>query len=155
MFQSYRQKIDFTSKILRRWRKLAKSIFSMRIWIVKEFSIFFNWSCNLKRFLSTKSIWIEIEQAKRTYIQFISFFNDLCKNDSFFFFFECWNESHRDRIALSLFKVRDKLLSKMSFYRSIVLWFIRVFARSKWVYTFEIFQNRCSACLLLICIFCE
>jgi hypothetical protein len=65
LFQSHRQKIDFTSKILRRWKKLAKSIFSMRIWVVKRFSIFFSWSCNLKRFLSTKSIWIEIEASTK------------------------------------------------------------------------------------------
>jgi hypothetical protein len=68
LLQSHRQKIDFTSKILRRWRKLVKSIFSMRIWIVKKLSIFFNWSCNLKRFLSTRSIWVEIEMStKNTY----------------------------------------------------------------------------------------
>jgi hypothetical protein len=65
LLQSHRQKIDFTLKILRRWRKFAKSIFSMRIWIVKKFSIFFSWSCNLKRFLSTKSIWIEIEASTK------------------------------------------------------------------------------------------
>jgi hypothetical protein len=65
LFQSHQQKIDFTSKILRRWRKLAKSIFSMRIWIVKKFSIFFSWLCNLRRFLSTKSIWIEIEASTK------------------------------------------------------------------------------------------
>jgi hypothetical protein len=33
----------------------------MRIWVVKELSIFFSWSCSLRRFLSTRSIWIEIE----------------------------------------------------------------------------------------------
>ncbi len=65
LLQSHRQKIDFTSKTLRRWRKLAKSIFSMRIWIVKELSIFFSWSCNLRRFLSTKSIWVEIEASTK------------------------------------------------------------------------------------------
>jgi hypothetical protein len=65
LLQSHRQKIDFMSRILRRWKKLAKSIFSMRIWIIKEFSIFYNWSCNLKRFLSTRSIWIEIEASTK------------------------------------------------------------------------------------------
>jgi hypothetical protein len=65
LFQSHRQKIDFTSRILRRWRKFAKSIFSMRFWIVKKLSIFFNWSCNLTRFLSTKSIWVEIETSTK------------------------------------------------------------------------------------------
>jgi hypothetical protein len=65
LLQSHWQKIDFTSRILRRWRKLMKSIFSMRIWVVKKFSIFFNWSCNLKRFLSMKSIWIEIEASTK------------------------------------------------------------------------------------------
>jgi hypothetical protein len=70
LFQSHRQNIDFTSRILWRWRKLAKSIFSMRIWIVKKFSIFFNWSCNLKRFLSTKSIWIK-EHEERIFNSFL------------------------------------------------------------------------------------
>jgi hypothetical protein len=65
LLQSHWQKIDFTSRILRRWRKLAKSIFSMRIWIVKELSIFFSWSCNLRRFLSTRSIWVEIEASTK------------------------------------------------------------------------------------------
>jgi hypothetical protein len=65
LLQSHRQKIDFTSRILRRWRKLAKLIFSMSIWIVKKLSIFFNWSCNLRRFLSTKSIWVEIEASTK------------------------------------------------------------------------------------------
>jgi hypothetical protein len=61
LLQSHRQTIDFTSRILRRWKKLAKSIFLMRIWVVKELSIFFSWSCNLRRFLSTRSIWIEVQ----------------------------------------------------------------------------------------------
>jgi hypothetical protein len=65
LLQSHRQKIDFTSKILRRWRKLAKSIFSMRIWIVRKLSIFFNWSCSLRRFLSTRSVWIEAETSTK------------------------------------------------------------------------------------------
>jgi hypothetical protein len=63
----------------------------MRIWIVKKFSIFFSWSCNLKRFLSTKSIWIEIKvNTKNAYLvhfffqwlmwkRFISFFLWLLK----------------------------------------------------------------------------
>jgi hypothetical protein len=37
----------------------------MRIWVVKKLSIFFSWSCNLKRFLSTRSIWIEIEASTK------------------------------------------------------------------------------------------
>jgi hypothetical protein len=37
----------------------------MRIWVVKKLSIFFNWSCNLKRFLLTKSIWIEIKTSTK------------------------------------------------------------------------------------------
>jgi hypothetical protein len=37
----------------------------MRIWIVKKLSIFFNWSCNLKRFLSTRSIWVKIEASTK------------------------------------------------------------------------------------------
>jgi hypothetical protein len=37
----------------------------MRIWIVREFSIFFSWSCNLRRFLSTRSIWVEIEASTK------------------------------------------------------------------------------------------
>jgi hypothetical protein len=65
LLQSHRQKIDFTSRILRRWRKLVKSIFSMRISIVRKLSIFFNWSCNLRRFLSTRSIWVEIETSTK------------------------------------------------------------------------------------------
>jgi hypothetical protein len=91
VLQSHRQKIDFTSKILRRWRKLAKSIFSMRIWVVRKLSIFFSRSCNLRRFLSTRSIWIEIEtNTKNAYSihfffqrfmwkRFISFFLWLLK----------------------------------------------------------------------------
>jgi hypothetical protein len=77
LFQSHRQKIDFTSKILRRSRKLAKSIFSMRIWIVKKFSIFFSWSCSLKRFLSTRSIWIEIETSTKNAYSVHFFFQQL------------------------------------------------------------------------------
>jgi hypothetical protein len=155
LLQLYRQKIDFTSKILRRWEKLAKSIFSMRIWIVKKLSIFFNWSCNLKRFLSTRSIWVEIKTSTKNAYLIHFFFNDSCESDSFLSFFDCWSESHRDRIALNSLKVRSELSSKMSACRLIVVWFTHASARSKWVYAFEIFQNRCSICSLLICILYE
>jgi hypothetical protein len=74
LLQSHRQKIDFTSRILRRWRKLAKSIFSMRIWVVRELSIFFSWSCNLKRFLSMRSIWVEIEASTKNAYSVYLFF---------------------------------------------------------------------------------
>jgi hypothetical protein len=86
LLQSHRQKIDFTSKILRRWRKFAKSIFSMRIWVVRKFSIFFNWSCNLRRFLSTRSIWVEIEaNTKNAYSVHLFFQRFMWKRFIFFF----------------------------------------------------------------------
>jgi uncharacterized protein YktB (UPF0637 family) len=86
LLQSHRQKIDFTSRILRRWRKLAKSIFSMRIWVVKEFSIFFSWSCNLRRFLSTKSIWVEIEASTKNAYSVHLFFQRFMWNRYIFLF---------------------------------------------------------------------
>jgi hypothetical protein len=129
LLQSHRQKIDFTSRILRRWRKLAKSIFSMRIWIVKKFSIFFSWSCNLRRFLRRNWSESRSKRARRTHTQFISSFSDSCERDSFLSFFNCWSESHRDRIALSSFKMRDELLSMMFAYRSIAVRFTHVSAR--------------------------
>jgi hypothetical protein len=73
----------------------------------------------------------------------------------FFLFFDCWNELHRNRIALSLFKMRRELLSKMFACRSVVVWLICASIRSKWIYAFEVFQNRCSTCSLLICILYE
>jgi hypothetical protein len=86
LLQSHEQKIDFTSRILRRWRKLAKSIFSMRIWIVKKLSIFFNWSCILRRFLSTRSIWIEIEAStKNAYLIHLFFQRFMWKRFIFLF----------------------------------------------------------------------
>jgi hypothetical protein len=51
--------------------------------------------------------------------------------------------------------MRDELLSMMSACRSTVVRLIHVLVRSKWIYAFEIFQNRCSICSLLICIFYE
>jgi hypothetical protein len=87
LLQSHRQKIDFTSKILRRWRKFAKSIFSMRIWIVKELSIFFNWSCNLRRFLSTRSIWVEIEASMKNAYSIHFFFQRFMWKRFISFFF--------------------------------------------------------------------
>jgi hypothetical protein len=59
----------------------------MRIWIVKKFSIFFSWSCNLRDFLSTKSIWIEIEAStKNAYSVHFLFQRFMWKR--FIFFFE-------------------------------------------------------------------
>ncbi len=95
LFQSRRQKIDFTFIILRRWRKFAKSIFSMRIWIVKKFLIFFNWSCSLKRFLSTKSIWVEIEASMKNAYSIYFFFQQLMWKRFIFHFLDCWNELSR------------------------------------------------------------
>jgi hypothetical protein len=155
LLQSHRQKIDFTSKILRRWRKLAKSIFSMRIWVVKNFRFFsidhVIWDVFCRRNRSES----KSKRARRTHIQFISSFSDSCESDSFFSFFDCWSESHRDRVALNSLKMRNELLSKMFACRSIVVWFTHVSARSRWVYAFEIFQSRCSTCSLLICILYE
>jgi hypothetical protein len=72
------------------------------------------------------------KRTRRTHIQFISSFSDSCESDSFFFFFNCWSESHRDRIALNSFSMRNELLSMMSVYRSIVVRFTHVSARSRW-----------------------
>ncbi len=33
----------------------------MRIWIVKKLSIYLNWSCNVRRVLSTRLVWVEVE----------------------------------------------------------------------------------------------
>jgi hypothetical protein len=58
----------------------------MQIWIVKKLSIFFNWSCNLKRFLLTKSIWIEIETSiKNAYSIHFSFQRFMWKRFIFLF----------------------------------------------------------------------
>ncbi len=127
----------------------------MRIWVVKNFRFFsidhviWDVFCRRDRFES-KSKW-----TRRTHIQFISSFSDSCESDLFLFFFDCWSASHRDRIALNSLRMRDELLSKMSACRSVVVWFIHVSARSKWVYAFEISQNRCLICSLLICILYE
>jgi hypothetical protein len=86
LFQLHRQKIDFTSRVLRRWKKLTKSIFSMRIWIVKKLSIFFNWSCNLRRFLSTKSIWVKIEASMKNAYSIHFFFQRFMWKRIIFFF---------------------------------------------------------------------
>jgi hypothetical protein len=92
------------------------------------------------------------KRARRTHIQFISSFSASCESDTFFFFLDCWSKSHRDRVALNSLRMRSELLSKISACRSTAVWFTHASARSKWVYAFEISQNRCSACSLLICI---
>ncbi len=150
MFQSHRQKIDFTSKILRQWRKFAKSIFLMWIWVVKKLSIFFNWPCNLRRFLSTRSIWIQIEAStKNAYSIHLFFQRFMWKRFMFFFIVEA------NRIVIELHWIRSKC--EANYYRrclfidqllcdSFVLQLVwNEFIHSK-------FQNRCSIYSLLICI---
>jgi hypothetical protein len=136
-------------------KKIRKIDFSMRIWIVKKLSIFFNWSCNLKRFLSTRSIWIEIEVNTKNAYSVYLFFQRFMWKRIISFFFDCWSESHRDRVALNSLKMRDELLSMMSACRSTVVRFTHASIRLRWVYAFEISQNRCSTCSLLICILYE
>jgi hypothetical protein len=151
LLQLHRQKIDFTSKILRQWRKLAKSIFSMRIWVVKKLSIFFNWSCNLRRFLSTKSIWIKIETSTKNaysihfffqrfmWKRFISFFLWLLKRIA------SWSSrikfvQNARRIIIDDVSLSINCCTIYSCFSSLEM---SLCIRKFW--------NRCSACSLLIC----
>jgi hypothetical protein len=59
----------------------------MRIWVVKKFLIFFNWSCSLKRFLSTRSIWVEIEMNTKNAYSIHFFFQRLMWKRFIFLFF--------------------------------------------------------------------
>jgi hypothetical protein len=125
----------------------SESLKSFRFFSIDR--VIWNASCRRNRFESRS------KRARRTHTQFISSFNDSCESDSFLSFFDYWSESHRDRIALSSLKIRSELLSMMFICRSAAVQFIRASARSKWVYAFEISQNRCSVCSLLICILYE
>jgi hypothetical protein len=66
----------------------------MRIWIVKKLSIFFNWSCILKRFLSTRSIWVEIEASTKNAYS-VHFFFQRFMWKRFIFFFSLTVEANR------------------------------------------------------------
>jgi hypothetical protein len=155
LLQSHRQKIDFTSRILRRWKKLAKSIFSMRIWVVKKLLIFFNWLCNLRRFLSTRSIWVEIEASTKNAYSILFFFQRFMWKRFIFLFFWLLKRiaSWSNRIEF-VQNARRIIIEDVSC-RSIVVWFTHASIRSKWIYAFEVFQNRCSVYSLLIYILYE
>jgi hypothetical protein len=154
LFQSHRQKIDFTSKILREENSQNRSS-RCEFESLKSFRSFSAdhviWDAFCRRDRSES----RSKRTRRTHIQFISSFSDSCESDTFFSFFDCWSESHRDRIALSSLRMRSRLLSKMFACRSTVVWFTHASVRSRWVYAFEICQNRCSACSLLTCILYE
>jgi hypothetical protein len=89
----------------------------MRIWVVKELSIFFNWSCSLRSFLSTRSIWVEIKAStKNAYLIHFFFQRSMWKR---FIFFLLWllkwiaSRSNRTEFAQSAKRatVEDACLS--------------------------------------------
>ncbi len=103
----------------------SKSLKSFRFFSTDR--VIWNVFCRRNR-SESKSKW-----TRRTHIQFIAFFNDSCESDSFSSFFDCWNKSHRDRVALNSFRVRSELLLMMFACRSVVVRFIHASARSKWI----------------------
>jgi hypothetical protein len=153
--QSYRHEIDITSRIFRLNKKLTKSIFSIRIWIDSELSIFFNWSCNFRCFFSMISIWDEVDANTISQYVFHFCFQRAAWKMFIFFFVVDKTSCARDLIERDSFTRRKRRSSRIADLWTIIISFMFAWIHSRFFDAFEIDLDSHSICSLFCRIFCE